>query len=161
MAEAIMTGRVVMKMKDGTFKYRYRLIAEKALGCPMPAGVQIHHLNEDGRDDANINLVICEDEKYHKLLHHRQRIVRAGGNPDTEAICNVCNNVLPHTAFNIRKASIHGRCFTCRKCSNAKCRDWYNNGGGEKLRTSEAVRQYRKKYWSERGKILRKERRSV
>jgi HNH endonuclease len=49
-------------------------LAEKALGRPLPKGVIVHHLNEDKLDNYTaLNLIICPDVAYHKLLHKRGR----------------------------------------------------------------------------------------
>ena len=37
--------RFVMKLPNGKFEYRYRLLAERALGYPLPKGVEIHHIS--------------------------------------------------------------------------------------------------------------------
>ncbi len=44
------------------------LIAEKALGKRLPDNAQIHHVKSS---DDNGSLVICEDQKFHFLLHIR------------------------------------------------------------------------------------------
>ncbi len=49
------------------------LIAEKALGYPLPIGAEVHHFDEHKSNNANGNLVICENHSYHALLHVRQR----------------------------------------------------------------------------------------
>ena len=51
----------------------YRQIAERALGKPLPAGAEVHHLNGDPSDNRPGNLVICQDAEYHDLLHRRMR----------------------------------------------------------------------------------------
>jgi len=48
-------------------------ICEQALGKPLPKGAQVHHVNGDETDNRNCNLVVCENQLYHRLLHWRQR----------------------------------------------------------------------------------------
>jgi hypothetical protein len=67
------------------------LIAEKAIRKFLPRKVHIHRVNENGHDNRNSNLVICEDASYHKLLHQRLRIYRACGRTDYR-ICRYCKN---------------------------------------------------------------------
>lgn len=87
-------------------------VAEQALGQLLPAGVEVHHVDGNPRNNAPRNLVICQDRAFHKLLHARARIVRAGGNPNTEKICATCQAVLPLSAFNRNQTQ-------CRVCSHA------------------------------------------
>jgi len=68
---------------------RYRLIAEKALGKILPTGAVVHHVNQNAGDDRNCNLVVCEDENYHRLIHKRQRAYDACGNPNFRK-CQIC-----------------------------------------------------------------------
>ena len=54
-----------------------RVISENALGKSMPEGIEVHHVNGDKADDQHANLVICENHKYHALLHRRTRAFSA------------------------------------------------------------------------------------
>jgi hypothetical protein len=65
-------GYMVVRI-GGVHKFEHVLIAEKALGKPLPKGAQVHHLNERKGDNRNRNLVVCPDDAYHKLLHKRAR----------------------------------------------------------------------------------------
>ena len=57
----------------GRTRYEHILIAEKAFGGPLPQGAEVHHVNEIKTDNRNQNLVICENNAYHKLLHARMK----------------------------------------------------------------------------------------
>jgi hypothetical protein len=54
------------------------IIAESALGKPLPEGAIVHHINEDKTDNRNHNLVICEGNGYHQFLHERMRVIANG-----------------------------------------------------------------------------------
>jgi HNH endonuclease len=59
---------------NGVLKHEHLVLAEKALGRPLPPGVRVHHMNEDITDNHTpFNLVICPNEAYHQLLHRRMR----------------------------------------------------------------------------------------
>lgn len=45
----------------------------RVLGYALPRKAQVHHVDENPRNNANTNLVVCEDAAYHKLLHRRMR----------------------------------------------------------------------------------------
>src|SRR3954466_2351819 len=70
---------------NGKHKRSHRMRAEAALGRPLPPKTIVHHV--DGSRNVYAPLVICENQAYHVLLHYRTRIVRAGGNPNTDKIC--------------------------------------------------------------------------
>lgn len=95
--------------------YEHVVIAARALGKPLPKGAEVHHVDENTANNANANLVICHDRAYHKLLHKRARIVRAGGNPNTQRICSGCRAVKALAEFNRRASDYQTACRACQK----------------------------------------------
>ena len=65
------------------------VVAEQALGRPLPPRAVVHHVDTNGDNNAPSNLVICESRAYHALLHKRMRALAACG--DASALrCHRC-----------------------------------------------------------------------
>ncbi len=80
---------VIMRRENGTGPVRYApynnnhiVIAEKALGKPLPKGAEVHHFDENKLNNDPRNLVVCPNRAYHALLHKRMRALKACGNPN-------------------------------------------------------------------------------
>lgn len=90
-----MDGRKNKPLKPGSYRYQthngrlvpaHVVIAERALGHPLPPGAVVHHL--DGtKENRQGNLCILEDEATHRLIHQRMRAKTACGNPNWRACC--------------------------------------------------------------------------
>lgn len=94
------------------------LVAEAAIGKMLPFGAEVHHVDKNRQNNAHSNLVICQDRRYHRLLHARARVVSAGGNPNTESLCRVCERAKPFESFAVCKRNgATGRQGICRSCS--------------------------------------------
>lgn len=90
--------------------------AEQALGRRLYPPHCVHHFNEDRADNANQNLVICENAKYHKILHARQRVAARGGDPNADKICVKCQELLPKSEFNKNRSRWDGLHSNCKRC---------------------------------------------
>lgn len=108
--------RAKVNVGGGVTKLAHVVVAERALGKRLPIGAEVHHVDEDKQNNAPANLVICEDHAYHHLLHVRARIVQAGGNPNTEAMCSMCQRLRPRSDFSVKTAATNGLTNYCREC---------------------------------------------
>lgn len=71
----------VMVKHDGKLTYEHRVLAEKALGKPLPEGAIVHHTGAPDDNYGYMKLVICPDQAYHTLLHKRmEELDRAHSN---------------------------------------------------------------------------------
>ena len=92
------SGRVMISL-NGRKVYEYVLVAEQALGKLLPPKAIIHHVDGNNTNNINSNLVICEDQAYHMLLHQRMRVLEVGGNPNTQYLCGRCNKAKDFSVF--------------------------------------------------------------
>lgn len=92
----------------------HRVRAENALGKPLPAGAHVHHA--DGTTGDNAPLVICQDAAYHALLHVRMRVLRAGGDPNSQRVCGVCRGLFPIGSLTVNR---------CTDCHRAAANQWH------------------------------------
>ena len=76
------------------------LLAEEALGRLLPEGAQVHHVDEDKGNNSPGNLVICQDQTYHRLLHLRTAAYRATGDP-TQRRCVFCKCWSPIASMSV------------------------------------------------------------
>lgn len=114
------------RWKDGSRVHR--VMAEKALGKSLPLGAEIHHVDKD-IDNPNARLVICQSPAYHRLLHLRTKILRSGGNPNTDSYCCRCKKPKHKSEFYMRKASSGhkiARTITtlCKQCNKEASNEW-------------------------------------
>ena len=97
----------------GRYEFEHTLVAEQALGRPLPTGACVHHVNAQRADNRPANLVICESRAYHTLLHRRMRAYHACGQANWRK-CGYCGQYDEPTNIYIppRGLSTHHR--SCR-----------------------------------------------
>lgn len=73
------------KQIDGVMVHRS--IVEKILGHELPKNAAIHH--RKGWSNKNENLIVCQDQIYHKLIEGREAAYRVTGDP-AQRKCIIC-----------------------------------------------------------------------
>lgn len=106
------------KAINGRYVYEHIAIAEIALGRLLPATAQVHHVNGNGSDNRTSNLVICENAKYHKLLHKRARALVACGHADWLS-CSYCKVYGPPSSMYVAKNGPQHYHLACCVANNA------------------------------------------
>lgn len=102
---------------------KHILLAEKVLGKYLPEGVEIHHY-EDIKDNSKI--VICQDKKYHCLLHIRTRAYKSCGNVNYRK-CQFCKEYDDPKNMYVKQKRAGWSCWH-RECINE-----YNRKRGDSL----------------------------
>ena len=83
------TGGYQFQTVSGKTSYLHIMAAEKAIGKKLPKGAEVHHVNGNPTDNRNDNLVICENHKYHSLIHMRTEALLVAGNANFR-LCKIC-----------------------------------------------------------------------
>lgn len=107
--------------RDG-YVLEHILKAEHALGKALPPAAIVHHHDEIKHHNENSNLVICQDNAYHRTIHARMRVLASGHSPHLYQICWRCGPKLI-SEFGRNRANYTGVNFTCRSCVNDLNRD--------------------------------------
>ena len=103
------------------FVREHILVAEKALGKYIPNGARVHHVNLNRADNSNSNLVVCEGDAYHFLLHRRARAYFACGHADWLK-CPYCKKYDSPENMALRFGGASG---IHRECENRRDRELY------------------------------------
>lgn len=112
------------RANDRGMVLEHLVIAEKALGHPLPVNAVVHHVNRIKDDNRNSNLVICQDALYHRMLHNRINAV-TDGYPLEYRRCRVCRSYdSPNNLYLKGGHSHHVECLKKydaeRRCSHGQ-----------------------------------------
>lgn len=108
--------------------YRYVrehiLIVEKAIGKYLRHSAPVHHIDEIRTNNANDNLVACDSQAYHHLLHQRTRALDACGDANAHR-CPECHGYENQNdlVYRERKGRING-VWRHRKCETKRVVAW-------------------------------------
>lgn len=95
------------------------LIVESIFGGSLPSGSSIHHVNEIRSDNRPENLVLCQDEAYHHLLHDRMKAKKECENASWRK-CHYCKQYDDPI-----RLSLNGSSAYHQKCANSYSRERY------------------------------------
>lgn len=109
------------QVSSGTTTVRYhRIVVESALGKSIPKKAVVHHIDYDKGNNSNNNLVLCQNQSYHNLIHRRTDALNATGNPNFRKcyLCQEWDDPTNLKTYNTTKPR-H------RSCANEASRKYY------------------------------------
>lgn len=110
--------------RDG-YVWEHVLVAERALGRHVASECPVHHADGNPANNDPHNLVVCPDQRYHKLLHQRASALAACG--DASALkCDLCHSYDRQEeirAYSYRKGvGRYGRHLSCNRAHARRSR---------------------------------------
>ena len=114
---------------NNSYVFEHIIITEKALGKPLPPKVQVHH---HGAKDDNTQIVICQNQAYHTLLHVRMRALKTCGHASWRK-CKYCKQYdRPEKLTFSGTHCYHSKChnkytrekYALKTLSNSACKDY-------------------------------------
>lgn len=134
-----MTANYVRISINGIRQLEHIVIAEKAIGRKLKKGEEVHHVDGNGTNNSNNNLVVCPNHAYHFLLHIRQRALDATGDANKRK-CKYCKEWDSLLAI-----TITGRNAYHRECRDSSHVDWCKKNG-KRIRNPIKVKEWNARY---------------
>ena len=103
-------------------------IAERTLGKPLPPDAVVHHVDRNPANNTPSNLVVCQDQAYHMILHRRQRALDACGNAAWRR-CTFCKqyDAASQMSHHGKSSMYHPECRRANRRARAERRGrWHN-----------------------------------
>lgn len=102
---------------NGKVKLEHVLIVEAVIGHELPKGAQVHHIDGNRLNNSNSNLLVCQSDSYHKLIHVRTQAYEASGNANNRK-CTICKKY--DSLENLKKNNSSFRHNSCAVENNKK-----------------------------------------
>lgn len=92
-------------------------VAETITGITLKSKNKLHHIDGNRLNNSPNNLVICEDDCYHQLIHLRYEALKATGDPNL-LWCSGCKEYFTKESFtkDSKRKSRGCNCY-CKKCN--------------------------------------------
>jgi hypothetical protein len=102
-------------MQNTTSYRESRKEVERILGKPLPKKAVVHHNDEDPTNLKHSNLVACEDQEYHMILHQRMRALVECGHASWLK-CWICKkyDAPENVTINHKHGTYHKSCAASR-----------------------------------------------
>lgn len=106
--------------RQGKSHRAHRYKVESILGKKLPRHAVVHHRDGNKKNNENYNLVVCENDRYHKFIELRESAYRATGDVNKrkcvfcqgyDSISNMCHQ-LSYATQNGSGQYLHRRCAT-------------------------------------------------
>lgn len=137
----------------------YIQMVEQIIGKSLPSKSVIHHINGNRDDNRPRNLVLCQDQAYHMLIHLRMRSIEATGKSNYR-MCKYCkkwdsldklSTIKKQTTYyhsichNEQQKQVH---ILRKEKANAQWRIYYQKNR-EKILTRKKAEREAQKQWTE------------
>ncbi len=104
------------------------LIVEAILGKVLPLTAVVHHINGIKTDNRPANLVVCQNQSYHNMLHRRERAFKVCGHANWGK-CHVCKQY--DAPLNLKFHGSTKNFIYHQICKNAKQREYRKRQHGK------------------------------